>query len=97
MPNYHFEVRLDGETLYQARDVFLHNTMEAWVIVGELANSFDQDGTQIFVRDFTDHLIILIGNRTGRAMTEFAQQMAQLQLSVSAMWLSPNFWFKSFS
>lgn len=95
MPNYHFEVRRGGDTIYESNDVVLNSPMEAWAVVGELAKRFDRDGAQIFVRDFAGNLIILIGARTGRAMTEFGEQMANLQLSVSAMWLSPNFWFRS--
>ena len=58
---YDFEVLKDGGVVAAERTIALPDTSAAWPKIAELANTFDEPGYKIRVKDETGGIVILIG------------------------------------
>jgi hypothetical protein len=64
MGAYDFEVLKDGGVIASKQTLALPGTSAAWPKIAKLANTFDELGYKIPVRDETGGIVILIGVAT---------------------------------
>jgi hypothetical protein len=64
MGAYDFEVLKDGGVIASKQTLALPDTSAAWPKIAKLANTFDEPGYKIPVRDETGGIVILIGAAT---------------------------------
>jgi hypothetical protein len=66
MGAYDFEVLKDGAVVAAKQTIALPDTSASWPKIAQLANTFDESGYKIPVRDETGGIVILIGAATLR-------------------------------
>ena len=66
MGAYDFEVLKDGAVVAAKQTIALADTSASWPKIAQLANTFNEPGYKIPVRDETGGIVILIGAATLR-------------------------------